>query len=294
MTSAVVNRMKITIVRWIRIIYIIHLFGLIAGLKYTHIKSIYDFEKAKGEDIPHKDSGKEIRLKYDHHSLTVRGGSTDLLLVESILVGRFINKRYVGEYSQVEEYLKELPHNPVIIDAGANIGLFSRLCLKKRPDANIYAIEPEGNNYKVLKSNINEYAVKTYRCGVWPKNCKLKVIPRDTGDWGFIVREADGNENSAIDAISLNSLINENNLNRIDLLKMDVEGSEYEIFSSDDLGWLELCRAIVIETHDHIVKGSDELVNKILLDKGFTKYVYDENQLFIRNKENEKHAGYEF
>ncbi len=269
--------MKNAIVKMIRIIYIIHLFGLIAGIKY-----FYYFEKMKGKDITHKDSGKGIRLKYDHHELIVRRDSTDLLLVESILVGRFINKHWIGEYNQVEEYLKELPRDPVIVDAGANIGLFSRLILKKRPDAKIYAIEAEDNNYEVLKSNTNEYAVKTYGCGVWSKNCKLKVFPRDTGDWGFIVREIDGNDSSAIDAISLDSLINENSLNKIDLLKMDVEGSEFEIFGSDNLGWLELCRAVVIETHDHIVKGSEELVNKILLDRGFIKCAYEENQLFIK------------
>ncbi len=270
--------MKNAIIKMIRIIYIIYLLGLIAGLKYIHY-----FKKAKSEDITHKDSSKEIRLKYDHHYLTVRGDSTDLLLVESILIGRFINRRWVGEYTQVEEYIKKLPYEPVIVDAGANIGLFSRLVLKKRPDANIYAMEPESNNYRILRSNTSKYTVKAYRCGLWSKNCKLKVIPRDTGDWGFTVKEVTCDDSSSINAISLNSMIKENKLNRIDLLKMDIEGSEYEIFNADNLEWLDLCRAVVIETHDHIVKGSDELVNRILRDNGFTKYMYEENQLFIKN-----------
>lgn len=275
--------MKNAIVKMIRIIYVIHLFGLIAGLKY-----IYYFEKTKGEDITHKDSSKKIRIKYDHHDLTVQGDSTDLLLVESILVGRFINKRWMGEYNQVEEYLKELPRNPVIVDAGANIGLFSRLVLKKRPDANLYAIEPEDNNYQLLKANTKSYAVTTIREGIWSHDCNLKVVPRDTGDWGFIVKEVSKQDSNTINATSITSLAGRYKLNRIDLLKMDVEGSEYEIFNSGNLEWLDLCNAIVIETHDHIIKGADELVNKILSDKGFVKYIYEENQLFIRSCEDEK------
>lgn len=79
-------------------------------------------------------------------------------------------------------------------------------------------------------------------------------------------------------------------LDEIDLLKMDIEGSEYEIFSSQDLGWLDRCHALVVETHDHIVEGSDQLVNRVLKEHGFSKYTYEENQFFWKKKRS-RHGG---
>lgn len=213
----------------------------------------------------------------------VRADSTDLLLVESILVGKFRNRKWIGEYNQIEDYIKRLSiKDPIIVDAGANIGLFSRLMLGRYPKAKIFAIEPEFHNFQILCDNIEKYAVEINRKGIWSHDCKLEVVPGDIGAWGFMVRERNQEEGDLIDAISIDSLIQNNNLDRIDLLKIDIEGSEYEIFNSDNLDWLELCNAIVVETHEHLVKGSDNLVNKILAERGFDKFVYEENQLFIK------------
>lgn len=265
--------LKKKIVDIMRILRIIWLFGIVGGIQY-----VYYFEKNKKE-IPCK---KEIiKLKYDYQKLIVRTNDTDLALVESILVGKFINRKWQSEYIQVEDYVKNLVNRKevIICDAGANVGLFSRLMLKKFHNVKIFAIEPEGNNYHILDVNTNSYPVEIFRGGVWSHDCKLEVKSRETGSWGFTVYES---ENGSINAISIMTLREKYNLKKIDLLKLDIEGSEYEVFSVQDLSWLELCDAIIVETHDHIVEGSDELVNKVLHDKGFSKYVFEENQLFIR------------
>lgn len=270
--------MKKEIVKLLRIIRIIFLFGVIDGLKYNHY-----YKKTTNGIANNK---KEIKLKYAHEYLTMRTNSTDLLLIESMLIGRFVNGKWIGEYNQVEEYIRKFGKREVIIiDAGANIGLFSRLLLKENPMSKIYAIEPEENNYQLLNENTKKYNAEILKGGIWSHDCQLKVITRNTGDWGFAVEEInEKNDSASINAVSINSLIEKYNLKQIDLLKMDVEGSEYEIFNSDSLEWLDICSAIVIETHDHIIKGSDALVNKILLEKGFRKFTYEENQLFVKTE----------
>lgn len=268
-------QVKNKIVEIIRIVRIIGLFGLIGGLKYIHY-----YKKAAAGSVS---GGKSIKLKYAHSNLMVRTNSTDLLLIESMLIGRFVNRKWVGEYNQVESYIRKISEDePVIIDAGANIGLFCRLILKENSASKIYAIEPEEKNYQLLKANTKNYDVRPLRGGVWSHDCHLKVVPRETGDWGFTVKEVEEADDNSIKAIGMNSLIEKYGLSQIDLVKMDVEGSEYEIFNSDNLEWLDVCRAIVIETHDHIVKGADALVNKMLLDRGFSKFFYEENQFFIK------------
>lgn len=277
--------MKKEIVKLLRIVRVIYLFGVKNGLKYNHY-----YKKAKNKLVNTK---KEIKLKYDNGYLTMRTNSTDLLLAESMLIGKLVNGKWVGEYNQVEEHIKKLAKREVIIiDAGANIGLFSRLMLKENSRSKIYAVEPEENNYQLLKANTKRYNTEILRGGIWSHDCKLNVIARDTGDWGFIVKEVnDDSDSFSINAVSIDSLIKKYNLKRIDLLKMDIEGSEYEIFKSNSLEWLDICSAIVIETHNHIIKGSDAVVNKVLSEKGFRKFTYEENQLFLRAEEGNVDEG---
>ncbi len=277
--------MKKEIVKLLRIIRIISLFGVANGFKYNHY-----YKKAKKKACKGK---KEIQLKYAHGYLTMRTNSTDLLLVESMLIGKFINGRWVSEYNQVEEYIRGLgKREVVIIDAGANIGLFSRLILTENARSKIYAIEPEEKNYQFLKENTKNYNVETLKGGIWSHDCQLQIMKRNTGDWGFAVEEVNGkNDDTTINAFSIDSLIKKYNLKQIDLLKMDVEGSEYEIFNSNSLEWIDICSAIVVETHDHIIKGSDALVNQVLLEKGFSKFSYEENQLFLKAEKGNVNEG---
>ena len=277
--------MKQFIVKIMRIIRILCLFGITGGVKY-----LYYFGKY-GKGIGYK---KKIRLKYAGGYIVIRTDSTDLPLVESILVGRLINRKWQGEYCVAERYLNYIDiSNPVVVDAGANIGLFSLLIKREFPEASIYAIEPERDNYRMLCSNCIDTCqrggILTLCRGLWSKDAYLKVIPRESGEWGYIVHEVDKEDTDAIQAISIKSLILQNNLKKIDLLKMDIEGSEYEIFKSDDLEWLDICDAVVIETHDNIINGVDKLVNTKMIERGYVKYIYDENQLFIKKKGETKH-----
>lgn len=275
--------MKITekIYGYWRDLYIMNVFGISGYKKYKQIFSSYG-ENAKS---------KLVKFKYDHQDLFIRSFSTDIMLMDSILIGKRVNGKWIGEYSWAEDYLVNLnKQRPIIIDAGANVGLFSRWLLKRIPQAQIYAIEPEHENYKILERNTQGYSVNCINKGLWSKECHLKVIARDTGEWGFIVKETKEDGVDTVEAIGLKDLVINYAIDEIDLLKMDIEGSEYEIFNSEDLRWLDRCHALVVETHDHIVKGSDKMVNKVLREHGFSKYTYEENQFFVKNKRSQ-HDG---
>lgn len=252
--------------RWLRVIKV---FGILGGSKYQITPIL-------------RKSSNLMKLKYDKHDLLLRSFSTDMMLADSILIGKFRNRKWVGEYTLVEKYLMKRKKNPIVIDAGANIGLFTRWVLKRKPEAKIYAIEPEAENYKILKQNVKGYSVECMQRGLWSKKCFLEVIPRDTGAWGFMVKEAPKEGINTVKAISVANMIEHFGIDEIDLFKIDIEGSEYELFRQADMSWLERCHALVVETHDHIVAGSDELVNRVLGEHGYRKYMYEENQFFIK------------
>lgn len=263
---------------FIRGLHIIYQLGIRGGGKFIYFRNRMAI-KCTGKC-------KLLKLRYAGQKLSIRTFSTDIMLVDSILIGNLENKIWMGEYWQVERYLQTINSDkPVVIDAGANIGLFTRVVLKRKPNAKIFSIEPQINNYKILKMNTEEYNnVVCMQKGLWSKECSLEVIERETGDWGFMVKQTEKNGEDIIDAISIEYLLNHYNIENIDLIKMDIEGSEYEIFSSGNLEWLNKCSAIVIETHNHIVKGADEKVNHVLQQHGYKKSVWGENQFFYRDK----------
>lgn len=260
---------------YMRDLHIMNMFGIKGWKEYNKIFKNY------GEE----DKSELVKFKYDNRDLFIRSFSTDIMLMDSILVGKRVDRKWIGEYSWVEDYLMNLnKKRPIIVDAGANVGLFSRWVLKRVPEAKIYAIEAESKNFEILKRNTQGYFVNCINKGLWSKECRLKVIARDTGEWGFMVKETNEDDTDIVEAISLKDIMENYKFGEIDLLKMDIEGSEYEIFSSDNLAWLDRCRALVVETHDHIIEGSDQQVNKVLREYGFSKYTYEENQFFWKSK----------
>ena len=77
------------------------------------------------------------------------------------------------------EYDIKVPFDPkIIIDGGANIGLFSILISNRFPQSKIIAIEPDSENFKLLEHNLSGYpTVSCENAGIWSKNTSLKVSP---------------------------------------------------------------------------------------------------------------------
>jgi hypothetical protein len=88
--------------------------------------------------------------------------------------------------------------------------------------------------------------VQILQAGVW--NCNSRLVLSGTG-WGVHVREANPSEASDIEAIALNSIINALPANKVDLLKVDIEGSEIVVFDDSSVSWLPRVRNIAIELH---------------------------------------------
>jgi FkbM family methyltransferase len=143
----------------------------------------------------------------------------------------------------------------VIIDCGANIGLTSVYYKMRYPEAKIICIEPDLSNYEMLiKNTENFHNIVPYNAGVWNKSTNL-VIKNPTGDkWAFMVEETAETLPDAIKAVSIENIMKEQNIDFIDILKIDIEGSEVEVFQSNYDYWLSRTRILIIELHDEMKK----------------------------------------
>lgn len=187
-----------------------------------------------------------------------------------------------------EEYDINFGFNPkFIIDAGANIGLASVYFNKKYPDVKIIAIEPEKSNFEILKSNCQNYkSIFPHKRALSNQtNLTLNVIDKGYGNWGFVT-EIDNNTSiqkivDTVKTITIDEVIKENNLEFIDLLKIDIEGAEKELFESDYENWLPKTKCIVIELHDGIKSGSSKSFFKAISRYNFSFQMKGENLVFI-------------
>lgn len=141
----------------------------------------------------------------------------------------------------------------IIIDFGSFCGTtvytFSKLV---GDEGKVYAFEPDEANYKCLISNIEKHKltnVVPLKKAIWSKTTQLEF--QAEGNMGSAVKGASSRENHTvkIDAISLDDLIKEYDIPKIDFIKMDIEGSEEEVIKSIKYTLKKYQTPIIIEVH---------------------------------------------
>jgi FkbM family methyltransferase len=182
-----------------------------------------------------------------------------------------INLRLPGAdvytYEQIfmdEEYKFNTQQHPkTIIDAGANIGLTAIYFTNKYPNAKIIAIEPEKSNFDLLTKNIASYPnITAIQAAVWHKNEKINLVDPGLGEWGFMTEDADSAEKikaaarHEVDAMTIDRIMEKFNLDHVDILKIDVEGAEKEVFA-DSSAWINKVDSIIAELHERMKTGAN-------------------------------------
>ena len=171
----------------------------------------------------------------------------------------------VPTYEQVfidQEYDFLVEKQPkVIVDAGANIGLASIYFANKYPDAKIIAIEPAQINFELLKENVAPYSnIFPIHAALWNRDEEVNLIDPGLGKWGFMTEMKHTSENlpsnicHAVKAITVDKIMKDYSLTKIDILKVDIEGAEKEVFSNSS-SWIENVDSIIIELHDRMKQG---------------------------------------
>jgi FkbM family methyltransferase len=174
---------------------------------------------------------------------TLRAGSSDRTVFNQVFV-------YEGYDLFGPEFAPEF-----IVDAGANIGFASVYFLSRYPAARVVAIEPDPGNFEMLVQNTSCLGerVLCLNSGLWPFCTGLKVVRGEFADgreWTFQVRPVRSGETPDLDGMDLETVLKKAGFPRVDLLKMDIERSEREVFGHGPLPWLDCVRVIAVELHD--------------------------------------------
>lgn len=190
-----------------------------------------------------------VASRWTDHPVFVRLNTSDIAVFCQVFLEE--------EYSIVQDVL---PPPSTIVDAGANIGLTAVYLAQKFPMAKIYSIEPEPSNMALLLKNTASYAnVHALQAALWSKDAPLELDPAITDSWGIQVRESNAEgQTNAIRGLRLRTLLDSLGLDRLSLLKMDIEGAEYEVLA-DHPDWINRVDAVVAELHESIRPGCGAL-----------------------------------
>lgn len=188
-------------------------------------------------------------------------------------------------------YIDLAKQQPVIVDCGSNIGMATLFFKMLYPKCRITAFEPEPETFRTLSRNIElnhlmdvvvhnvavsneDGEISFYSDPDVPGSGMMSMI--DAGRSGLV-------KTQMVRTVKLSSYLE----GKIDLLKLDVEGAEHQVF--DDLNAskkLKLISNMIIEYHHHIGRDRDDLshILRILEDNDFGYQLQDEVRLpFERN-----------
>ncbi|MEP6596723.1 MAG: FkbM family methyltransferase [Ginsengibacter sp.] len=200
--------------------------------------------------------------------------SSDFAVYDQIFVLR--------EYDPLVELIKSIRSENVrplnIIDAGGNIGLTSIFLNNPFPGSRFGIIEPDLQNFKILEKNINQNNFSDCMLingGLWNKNIGLKVNRdfRDGNDWSVNVTESE--KPTELKGFSIPTLMEQLHFDVIDILKIDIEGSEKQLFSDPDSAseFLSKTKYIAIEIHDEF--ECRDHINDCLTENNFEFFLAD-------------------
>lgn len=161
----------------------------------------------------------------------------------------------------------------VIVDAGANVGMTGVYFSVAYPGARVYCIEPDPDNVRVLKMNLRRQleqgSVVLAAAALYDHDGWVNLAGE-----GWAYNHAVGKETEEgarvpagmrVPAITPETMIRQWGLEKIDLLKIDIEGAEDNLFRGA-LEWLEIVETILLEIHS---PEGEVRIRDILIQKGF-------------------------
>lgn len=219
-------------------------------------------------------AAEEYKVKWKGRTVHLRKGTTDFCVFRQVLV--------------FEQYrIKKLAKAEVrvIVDLGSNIGLSVLYFKEHYPDAMVIAVEPDKENYELMVKNVGRLpGVHCLNNAIWNSNKLLGVFDNGGGEYSYLVKEESQSEKAAIRSVTINDIMDRFELSRIDLLKIDIEGSEKELFSGNYESWLPRVDCIVIEVHDWFRPGCAAAFFRAIGDRNYTFSFHGENITIVFDK----------
>lgn len=212
----------------------------------------------------------------------LRIGSSDPIPYDQV----FIQSEYYPLLSLIEKN-KDMGDIRYIMDAGGNIGLTTLYLKQYFPAAKILIIEPDERNYYQIQKNIsvNKLAgVNPVKAGIWSHDAYLSINHPEGLMNQTALMVAESSTPTGLKGVSVNSVADSNSFPEIDILKMDIEGTE-EILFNDPVfrqTLIKRVRYLALEIHDRAKNAP--LIHRFFTENGFAFNEISETTFAVNTK----------
>lgn len=192
--------------------------------------------------------------------LTLRKSGIRVLVPDDFLMVIF-KEIFLQDFYQMSLLTETLPERPTVVDIGANVGYFDLCLLDYRPEGRVFSYEPIPANVEVIQRQIdlnpnlssritvNQMAVTGSEQG--PIELFLEEGGTGNSVTASIFSDFESHNRAKIEVPStyLSQILTSNQIETIDLLKLDCEGAEYPILYEAEAEILQRVRQIAMEVH---------------------------------------------
>lgn len=214
-----------------------------------------------------------------------RGKTTDINDAVVVMSGKEYTLELIGLNAELAK-----SDSPVILDCGGHIGTFAMFIKSVLPNAKIWSLEPVPANQDLFRKNmalnqLNDVILVPFALYGSSGRFYIDLGGKQFDAVNITTVKPTHSEYIQIEALTLQQVLQENNLQIIDLLKMDIEGAEYNIFehSLDTLN--NSVRKLIMEFHPAGDKQKRDYIVHRLCNQGQFELVYEtKNIMGFRNK----------
>lgn len=212
----------------------------------------------------------EVVLRNPPVRLVIRG-AMDLWAVKETFLDKFYTK-----------YGVEVEDGWTVVDIGAGVGDFSILAAYSHQKTKVVAYEPFAGSFELLCENIGSNHLENifpFEQAVW-KEASLVALDQTNGEPLQIssnqaVESGSSAPSRKVHAVSLQGVLDKQNVERIDLLKLDCEGAEYPILMGASKATLSQVDRIIMEYHDLDEAQNHLVLATTLLDSGYRVFTWE-------------------
>ncbi len=235
--------------------FVRRLFGAAIANSQNQLYTLFcDLERYSGKVLKFDSEGITIQFQLKNAVISLRHfPSSDYKVFTQV----FKDEQYKSTLEAFRKNFKKEPDN--FLDCGGNIGLTSLYFNAAVPNIKICIVEPDTENFKSIEQNFrmnNLFDPQLVKSGIWSSDTFLEVnsFYGDGNHWAKSVQET--TIDTGLHGVSISDLQNRLEWPIIDILKIDIEGAEAEVFNTEksDLTFLKKTRVLAIEIHEDVIE----------------------------------------
>jgi len=199
------------------------------GPRFEIINGVW-IEIYDGEELLHKESydfGENIKIQL-HEQIHYDKNDTNSW---STFFEVFIKNSYESDLVKFEK-------DDVVVDLGANIGMFTLFASNKVKK--VYSIEPLPDTYECLVKNTKKLEnVITLNKAIYSTEKEMEFIQNEISISSSFFRKKPNSETIKVKTIKFDNMLKEHNISRVNYLKVDIEGAEFDLFENINEDYLQ-------------------------------------------------------